>query len=898
MKSLFWTRLVPLLVLIKLLAGLVAYFATFRHFDTLEGDSAFPYVLHLLFTLPFAAAGLLLMRGGREDERAVALGGFFLTASTAYCNRPLRMLAQMGGPDVGFAAMVIDAFELDAFMAFYLWVFVRDFPDQTISPWSRRITDSAIRVSVVVGVLFFFLNLLQLAVKLSVTGPGWWEALRQFVPQRGGGLYYGLVMPLAAAAFPFMWWKARSCEEPDRRRVRLFLESLVIGFTPLILIALAGMIWREGYTAFRLEHPDWARALVLGGGIFALAVPALMTYAVLVHRVLGVKLIARRALRYALARYSAMALGTVPLIAVIGYLYYHREESLQSLLSGRRFLLLLSASAVGWLALRYRGALLEAVDRRFFREQYDARQILTRLVERIRATNDVASLASLLAREIDLALHLEEISLLVLDPRSGALGDPSKRFRRLDSSSELVNLVSSTSDPVSTDLEDPRSPLATLPEQDRHWLVDSGFKLLVPILARDGSLLGVLGLGAKKSGLPFLREDRQLLHAVASNAAWVIELAQLHSTGPRRIPRGTDLEEIDSTLPAADLAKECSNCGRLYPSYTVFCNQCSRRLEPSHVPYVLPGKFRFERRIGSGGMGVVYRGADLALGRPVAVKTLRRVSPEDAMRLRREARTAAAVSHRHLAPVYGMETWHGTPMLVLELLEGGTLAQRIEKGPLSPLETVDLGIAMAEALAQLHASDILHRDIKPSNIGYTRDNVPKLMDFGIARVAFDLRRDQILGSLAVEDDLLPPTGVWNQSPSSISLSKQLVGTLSYLSPEALNGETPDASFDLWGLSIVLYECMLGRKVFTGADAKQIMTRIKLGRVPEPGQVLPDCDEALGELFRLALHKTPSRRPSTALELKQRLETVRERLRLVPLPDPPRRGRPHPDSSLR
>src|SRR5215217_5938475 len=102
---------------------------------------------------------------------------------------------------------------------------------------------------------------------------------------------------------------------------------------------------------------------------------------------------------------------------------------------------------------------------------------------------------------------------------------------------------------------------------------------------------------------------------------------------------------------------------------------------------------------------------------------------------------------------------------------------------------------MTDALAQLHNADILHRDIKPSNIGFTRDGVPKLMDFGIARATFDLRDDQILSSLDNDEDL-PVTSIWNQSPSGISLSQQLVGTLSYLSPEALNGATPDASFDL------------------------------------------------------------------------------------------------------
>jgi serine/threonine-protein kinase len=248
------------------------------------------------------------------------------------------------------------------------------------------------------------------------------------------------------------------------------------------------------------------------------------------------------------------------------------------------------------------------------------------------------------------------------------------------------------------------------------------------------------------------------------------------------------------------------------------------------------------------------------------------------MRLRREARTAAAVSHRHLAPVYGLETWQGTPMLVLELLEGGTLTHRIEKGRMEPLEMVDLGIAMADALAQLHASDILHRDIKPSNIGFTRDGIPKLMDFGIARATFDLRRDRLLGTLESEDDsFLPATAVWNQSPTSLTLTKQLVGTLSYLSPEAINGDTPTVSFDLWSLSIVLYECLLGRKIFSGGDPKHLMARIRQGRVPEFAQVLPEADESLAELFRSALHKTVSRRPDSAVELRRRLESIRARL---------------------
>ncbi len=885
MKSFFWTRLVPSLALFKLASGLVALFLTW---DAAAGqqDPSFPYFLYLVFICEFGVPAALLLFGGRGDPRAVALGSFFLMGITAWCNRPLALATVLFGGTAGHLFHVANALELDSLMAFFLWRFVREFPTPTRLP-AKRWVDRLVVVSAAAGLTLFGLNLVQNLAAGPMLPAVVRSLLAELVPMRGMGFYYSVLMPLIAPAIPYLVWKGRSLEDDEyRRRVRIFLLGIAVGLGPMLLDVLAELFILP-YRTYSQNHLGFRLGTLLIFGLCTLAVPLGTTYAVLVHRVLDVKLLARRAVQYTLARASAIALATAPLSALAFYLYQNRERSLTELFSGSRLLLLLTAALVGGAALRYRRPLLDAIDRRFFREQYDARQILTLLVERIRATGDAASLASLLAREIDLAFHLEGIALLVADPRSGVLADPRRRTQRLDGSSPLALLIANASDPLSTDLEDPRSPAARLPEKDRHWLVDSGFKLVVPILARDGSLLGLIGLGGKKSGLPFLREDRQLLRAVASSAAWVLELAQAQSLGTlgtlgssrRSAHRDAELPDETEPMAAADLAKECPNCGALYPSYTVFCSHCSRRLEPSHVPYVLPGKFRFERRIGSGGMGVVYRGADLALGRPVAVKTLRHVSPEDAMRLRREARTAAAVSHRHLAPIYGMETWQGTPMLVLELLEGGTLAQRLERGQMAPLETVELGIAVADALAQLHRVDILHRDIKPSNIGFTRDGVPKLMDFGIARVTFDLRRDRLSSSLEGEEDdsLLPPTSIWQRTPtSSLTLTKQLVGTLSYLSPEALAGEPAEPSFDLWSLAIVLYECLLGRKVF-GGDAKQVMARIKQGRVPELSQVLPDADEELAELFRTALHKNPARRPATARELREKLEALRSRL---------------------
>jgi eukaryotic-like serine/threonine-protein kinase len=849
---------------------------------TQDGGTVLSAGVLFLIMLAFAAVGLFLLTSGYGDDRAWDLGAFFLLLATPFANRPLLALAQGAPVAWAWPALILYTIASDAFLAFYLWSFTQKFPNSVSSFRVQRLLFWGGRAGLVAGFAGFIWQIARLVPQITRLGLAATPA--ELVPPKPSYEYYGPLLLLTIPAFVMLLWRARGATGEEGRRARLFVAALVAGIAPLFLDIIAESVI-PAYKVYSNEggHRELLSRLLLFPCL--LTVPFTTTYAVVVGHLLDVKLIARRALQYALARYSAIGLALVPVAAILLYLYKHQEEKLVDILSGPHLLLLASSFAVAVAALRYRRTLLDAIDRHFFREQYDARQTLTLLVERIRATHGVLDLANLLCREADLALHPESVALMAFEPRSGLLADPKVRGRRLDASSSLASLVASASEPLTVDLEDPRSPLAKLPEKDRHWLVDSGFRLVAPILARDGSLLGLIGLGQKKSGLPFFKEDRQLLRAIGSSAAWVLELEQNRSTGSSH-RSWQDPVNPDTPLPfpepgaaAAELAKECPNCGRLYASYTVFCSHCSRRLEASHVPYVLPAKFRFEKRIGTGGMGVVYRGTDLALGRPVAVKTLRRVSPEDAMRLRREARTAAAVSHPHLAPVYGMETWQGTPILVMELLEGGTLAQRIEKGRLEAAETVELGIAMAEALQHLHASDILHRDIKPSNIGYTRDGVPKLMDFGIARVMFDLRRDtEVPSPDAPEDDsALPPTSIWHHTPTSATASKQLVGTLSYLSPEALIGQPADTSFDLWGLAIVLYECLLGRKIFSGGDMHQLMNRIRHGRVPEFAQVLPEHEALLGDFFRSALHRTITRRPASARELRERLAAVRLRL---------------------
>ncbi|HET9212572.1 MAG TPA: protein kinase [Thermoanaerobaculia bacterium] len=868
-------RLVPPLAAVKLTLGLVAFCATYTSFA--GRDPAFAYANYGLFATVFGATGALLLLGGREDRRALALGGFFLAIATSWSDRPLHNLWQSDPSSYGLLALA-DALEVSVFVPYFIWVFVREFPSP---PPDRRRYQLMVRGSAVVGLALFAVNLL----KYGLQGlPEAAQRLAIFTPEAHQEIFYDFVDLVTAAALLVLPWKARQAQGPERRRARVFLQLLALMFGPgfgflVIYLVIPGV---KPFFDARPHLLFWISIVCLAP---ALALPVAIPYAVLVQRVLDVRLIARRALQYALARSAVTGLVAVPTVALALYVAAHSDRSVANLFSGSRVPLLIAAILVGAAALRYRKPLLEAIDRRFFREQYDARHILGLLVERIRPIRDSANLAALVTREIDLALHLERTALLALDPRSGVLLDPRNRTRRLDFSSSLALTLSNASDPLEVDLGNVHSPLLKLPERDRRWLADSGFRLLVPILARDGSLLGVLALGEKKSGLPFLKEDRELLHAIASSAAWVLELEIEQSLASsqssqswqgRMEPDDPTPRELLLPLPT-ESAKECPSCGAIHAAYTVFCGNCSKKLEPSLVPYVLPGKFRFERRLGAGGMGVVYCGFDLALGRRTAIKTLRHVSPEDVLRLLKEARTAALVSHPHLAPVYSMETWQGTPLLIMELLEGGTLAQRLLRETLSPRETVELGIAMAGALSQLHAARILHRDVKPSNIGYTRDRVPKLMDFGIARVGggLDEEDDEVLDG-EEDDTALAPLSPWSQEDESRPTVRfRFAGTLSYLSPEAARGEPADHASDLWGLAIVLYECLLGKKIFAGPQ-QQVLPRIRSGLVPDFSQVLPEHDGILGDFFRAALHRSPARRPATADEMRRRLEEVRLR----------------------
>jgi hypothetical protein len=511
-----------------------------------------------------------------------------------------------------------------------------------------------------------------------------------------------------------------------------------------------------------------------------------------------------------------------------------------------------------------RHSVLNRLDRHFFREQYDARRIFERLLVSSGAASDYRELSSFLTSAIDRALHVESIGFFLHNRKEARLVSIDGRFRDLDISNLL--LVETSSEAFDVDFDDPHSPVHRLSQEERDWLVDIGAALLLPLHASDGSLLALLALGEKKSELPFSTEDRDLLRAAASSSAMALE---------NRLLRGTDLSMISSQITGAgESAVECSQCFLITraPQGTR-CAACDGTLLNAPLPPVLDGKFRLEKRVGAGGMGVVYRAIDLTLGRPVALKTLPRVSPVFAVHLRREARVIARISHPNLALIYGAENWRGMPILVFEFLSGGTVAQRLREGGFSVREAIDLGTKLARVLERIHSAGILHLDIKPSNVGYDDNGVPKLLDFGLAQIFSEWPTEKT--SLNLSSETGSVTLKFNDHLSLLPApgGKRLVGTPLYMSPEAIRGKQPAPSFDLWGLALLLYECIAGQHPIERRELKGILRFITDEDIPDIRTIAADCDERVAMFFLKALSRDSKRRHSGAKEFRQHLERL-------------------------
>ena len=260
------------------------------------------------------------------------------------------------------------------------------------------------------------------------------------------------------------------------------------------------------------------------------------------------------------------------------------------------------------------------------------------------------------------------------------------------------------------------------------------------------------------------------------------------------------------------------------------------------------GPYHLHEPIGAGGMGEVYRARDTKLGRDVAIKILPRhftSDPERLARFEREARILASLNHPHIGAIYGLEDADGVRALVLELIDGETLAERIARGPIPLADTLKMARQIADALEASHEKGIVHRDLKPANIKITHDGVVKVLDFGLAKAAS--------GDTAAADLSQSPTLTVDGTREGV-----ILGTATHMSPEQAKGRPADKRADVWAFGVVLYEMMTGRLAFAGETISEVIAKV-IEREPDWSALPATTPPRLRELLRRCLRKDPKTR---------------------------------------
>jgi serine/threonine-protein kinase len=283
---------------------------------------------------------------------------------------------------------------------------------------------------------------------------------------------------------------------------------------------------------------------------------------------------------------------------------------------------------------------------------------------------------------------------------------------------------------------------------------------------------------------------------------------------------------------------------------------------------LLAGRYRLTEPLGRGGMGRVWRGWDELLGRPVAVKTMEldRADPAAAERFGREARTTAWLSHPNIVTVFDTGTEGATAFLVMELLSGPDLDDRLAAAGALPIaEVAAVGAQVAAALAAAHAAGVVHRDVKPANIGFAAGGQVKVLDFGIARLLGDAR---------------------------LTRTATVIGTADYLAPEQASGAPAGGYTDLYALGCVLFAMLTGSPPFTGGTPAEVCARHLHAPPPDVAVARPGCPAPLAGLVSELLAKDPAARPGDAAMVRDQLTALADpRTLATALPPLPSRHRP-------
>jgi eukaryotic-like serine/threonine-protein kinase len=610
----------------------------------------------------------------------------------------------------------------------------------------------------------------------------------------------------------------------ERRRMRvLFAGALLCG------LAISAVMTLYVFVPARLTAAVYA-------SLFAvyLAGPVSLAYAVLRHRVFDLGVILRRGLQYALAR--RLLVSAVPVLAAVFLLdlLLHGDQPVLAVFRARGWMY---AALAGLAAIAYtrRQNWLDALDRRFFREHYDARRLLREVVEEIHVAKTFEQEAPCVVTRIEAALHPEFAALLVREPRETsyrtlAAAPAGKSPPPLHKDSKLLALMRLLGKPIEVPQTESGWLQQQLPHEETDFLRQARIDLLVPVATDPQSTEAILALGSKRSEEPYSVEDQDLLVTIAASLAILVQ-------------------KPTSATVRQDLFEECPQCGACYDSGSTQCSKEGARLVPVILPRLLEDRYRLERRLGRGGMGTVYEAIDKSLGRRVAVKVIREDlvgSQEAAERFRGEARASASFAHPNVVTVHDFGVAGGTrAFLVMEILEGSTLRERLRlQKRFTPAHIVSILSEVGAALGAAHRRHLVHRDIKPENIFLVTiesGEITKVLDFGLAKF--------------VSNSTEQPTV--DTAPGAV------LGTLRYMSPEQRRGGAAHHTWDLWALAVVTYEMLTGANPFEDNSPVDWFAAGAATPFTPVAKYMPKAGSGWQELFRHSFARELSYRHESA-----------------------------------
>jgi eukaryotic-like serine/threonine-protein kinase len=628
----------------------------------------------------------------------------------------------------------------------------------------------------------------------------------------------------------------------ERRRIQIVVFT---GVPAVFAYALkTGIPLVFGLLGYPIELPwpieAFLQAIVL--------LPAFgLPYAVAVRHVFSPRTVLRRGLQYAFARRTLTALVVVPVIALVASLVQQRDQSLAMIVSGRPLFYLFFLAMLG-LGLKYRVSAQRWLDRRFFRNEYDTREILVSLASRVPYEADPRELVSTVVTQIDSALHPEAIAVLASGSPHGS--NPSASFEpvsalRVDATplaadSGVITLLRWSDKPLEVFLDDEQSPVARVPQADRVWLAAMNAALLVPIFAGGSDprpFVGLIALGPKRSEEPYTPEDRELLRGIAVQMGVALDLSQLRKqVGATLVPPGSGAGAVASqTMFTPTVVRGGSSGG-----------------SSISVGAVVDGKYRVDSVIGQGGMGAVFRAWDVRLERAVAIKVVRAdliSDPDSRARFNRESKIVARLQHPSIVTVYDYGNLSdGAAFLVMEFVPGEDLRHFLKREKrLEPPRMSALMAGICGGVEIAHKSGIFHRDLKPENILLPEGGTgPKVVDFGVAKLT-------------------------NANPGdggTMSVVGTIVGTPAYMAPEQLRGEAVDARADVFSLGVMAYEMLTMRLPYAGASMFDIGMKQVEGKIDTSG-----IDAGIAEVIRGAIAYEKEKRPDSAIAFADALKAA-------------------------